>query len=328
MQTTQRNHVRNAGTVPAPTGWTVRRGRGSWIGMAMALLVGVSASAALWDEDDSQSSRALYNEGTQKLREGKLRDAELALQTAVARNRETVQPVALYNLGQVRFQQGAEVLKDAPDGTAANAHGAMADAAADSALQAADEALAGYDLNAIVAAYMHGRGARKQLKTAMEAVKQALESYGAVISRWQRASGDFKSAQELRGKYDDAQFNAEVVDRNLAKLIDRQEALQMCMQSMGEKKSDLKKKMKQLKDLLPESLKQQCEGDEEDEDADEPKEPKPGEKEAKPRDGRKLWLTPEEAARLLEAMMLDGNRKLPMGFKESRPPQDRSGRVW
>ena len=53
-----------------------------------------------------------YNDGTAKLRDGKLRDAESALQIAVASQREEVQPPALYNLGQVRFKQGMEVLKD------------------------------------------------------------------------------------------------------------------------------------------------------------------------------------------------------------------------
>ena len=101
------------------------------------------------------------------------------------------------------------------------------------------------------------------------------------------------------------------------------------MQCMSDKGKKLKEKMAQMKDLLPESRKQECQGDdEEDEDADKPKEPKEGQQEAKPRDGREMWLTPEEARRLLEAMKLDGNRKLPMGFDEAQKPRDRGGRVW
>jgi len=298
-------------------------------GLLASLVISATVVTATDETEESRSARGLYNEGTQKLQNGKLREAELVLQTAVAKNEDAIQPVALYNLAHVRFQQGAAVLKESPDGPATQKRGNNANLTTEAALHAADEALAGYDLDAIIAAYMNGRGVRKELKEAMKAVKKALESHGAVIARWQRASGDFKSAHELQVSYQDAMFNAEVVDQHLAKLIDQQEIMMMCMKCMGDSKQELKEKMDKLKELLPESLKQQCEGDdEEDEDAEQPKEPKEGQKEADPRDGRELWLTPEEAARLLEAMKLDGNRKLPMGFEESLKPKERGGRVW
>lgn len=296
---------------------------------AWAVLTGASASAL--GRETPARARGLYNEGTLQLHAGKLREAEATLQTAVARGEGAVQTAALYNLAHVRFRQGVEVLKDAPNPAAARQRGDRANAALDNALRLADEALAGYDFDAIVAAYMHGRGVRKDAKKAREAVKEALETHGAVIARWQRASGDFKSALELRGRYDAAQTNAARVDRELAKLIDQQERMQMCMKCMSEKGKQLKEKMAQMKDLLPESRKQECLGDgdeEDDEESDEPKEPKEGQQESKPRDGREMWLTPEEARRLLDAMQLDGNRKLPMGFEETRQPRDRGGRVW
>jgi len=57
---------------------------------------------------------------------------------------------------------------------------------------------------------------RKELKAATEAVRKALDVCGTTLARWQRASGDFKSALELKPSERDAQENAEVVDRCIA----------------------------------------------------------------------------------------------------------------
>ena len=146
--------------------------------LVVALMTFTCASVLASDQDTPENSRTLYNDGTQKLRNGKLREAEATLQTAVARNDGAVQTVALYNLAHVRFQQGVETLKDAPNGAATKQRGDNASAAADGALQIADEALAGYDLDAIVSAYMHGRGVRKEMKKARAAVICAASSKG------------------------------------------------------------------------------------------------------------------------------------------------------
>src|SRR5262249_23602634 len=157
---------------------------------------------------------------TEKFRQGKLREAEATLQMAVVSQNEKVQVPALYNLGHVRFQEGVEELKGGPNAKASEAASKRATDDAEAAIQAADDALGGWDVQAIVSAYMQGRGARKELKAAAEAVKRAMDSYGAVLSKWQRASGDFKSAYELRPADSDARLNAEVVDRSIAKLVD------------------------------------------------------------------------------------------------------------
>src|SRR5256885_2768120 len=47
--------------------------------------------------------------------------------------------------------------------------------------------------------YVRGRGARKEAKAAMEAVRRALEAHRATLGKWERASGDFKSTVELKG---------------------------------------------------------------------------------------------------------------------------------
>ena len=302
--------------------------------LAFLLLATAAGSFAATNEPappTPETPRDFYNLGTRELDQGKLREAELSLQTAVASQDEKVQRLALYNLGHVRFKQGAEALKKAPDGAAAEARGKMGCAIADQAIRFADEALRGYDVNALVAAYINGRGARKQLKAATEAVKRALEEHSAVLTRWQRASGDFKSANELRSDAD-ARHNADLVDREIAKLVDREKALQLAMQSCSQKKDKLQGKLGELKKLIPKDLLKKCQnGEEDDEDEDEPpKEPKQGQQEPKPKDGRERLMSPEEAMRLLEALKLDGNRKLPMGFEETADPKDRdrTGRDW
>ena len=48
--------------------------------------------------------REFYNAGTRQLRDGKLREAEASLESALAsQDPNSLQPPALYNLGLVRF---------------------------------------------------------------------------------------------------------------------------------------------------------------------------------------------------------------------------------
>jgi len=299
--------------------------------LLLLLLAGAgSAEAAVLNgENELRKPRDVYNQGIQKFRQGKLREAEMSLQAAVASNDEAVQSVALYNLAHVRFQQGVEALKDSPDGKATETRGRRASTAGDAAIAKADEALAGYDLEAIIEAYMHGRGVRRQLKAATEAVKRALEAYGAVLMRWQRASGDFKSAHELRRADEDASFNAEIVDRCIAELVDREQAMKIAMRGAEGKRQELRERMEQLKKLMPKMIQAQCQNDDEDEEdeGEQPKEPQKGQ-EKESREGREMAMTWEEAMRLLESLKLDSNRKLPMGMNQTGNPKNRAGREW
>ena len=296
-----------------------------------AVLVSSAGFAAVAETRPPQSARDYYNDGTQRFREGKLREAESSLQTAVASNQEKVQPSALYNLGHVRFKQGVEALKEAPKADAAKARGDAACDLGDKAIRAADDALANNEINAITRAYMQGRGARKELKAAFEAVKKAMEAHGAVLARWQRASGDFKSAVELRPALEDARFNGEVVDRCIASLVDQQEMMQMAMQCMGGKRKDLKQRMQDLKKKMPDGSQPKDDGEDDDDDEDKdkpPKEPQKGQQEKEEKEGKEMTMTWEEAVRLLESLKLDANRKLPMGDNDTGQPKDRKHKEW
>jgi hypothetical protein len=276
-----------------------------------------------------QHPREFYNEGTLRLREGKLRDAEADLQIAVASNNDRLQPSALYNLGHVRFRSGMEALKEMADQGPTRTRTHAAANSAQQVIQAADAALASDDLLAIVQAYMRGRGVRKELKGALEAVKRAMDSYGAVLLRWQRASGDFKSAFELQPKMEAARFNGDVVDQHIAALVDFIKLMQQAMGEGEEKRKELGEKMEQLKKKLPNGMQDMGDGDdEEDSEEQKMKGPQEGQMEKPARTGREMAITPEEARRLLESLRLDVNRKLPMGDQQTGQPKDRVGKEW
>src|SRR3954471_107065 len=101
--------------------------------------------------------REFFNAGTKQLRSGKLREAEAMLETVVASQSQQLQPSALYNLGHVRFAQGVEALKKAPPGGATVGAGRGATQHTDDAIGIANEALAGDDVQKLVAAYLNGR---------------------------------------------------------------------------------------------------------------------------------------------------------------------------
>jgi hypothetical protein len=256
----------------------------------------------------------------------------VALQEAVAAQNEKVQPPALYNLGEVRFLQGADEMKKGPNPQAVRASSQVAAVNADGAIKAVDEALAGENLELMVDAYLRGRGSRKELKAATDAVKRAMQTYGSVLAKWQRASGDFKGTSELSPADADAKANAELVDRTIARLVDMQQMMMRTMQGLAQQREELGKKLAELKGRMPKDQGEKLSGkngDDDDDDGDKPgKEPKAGDVEPENKNGKEMKLTPEEAAHLLDMLKLDGDRKLPLGTNGLADPQKRNGRDW
>jgi hypothetical protein len=215
------------------------------------VLIAAGGSGGHDDADEHPGPREVYNEGTRKLREGKLNEAEAILQNAVSSQNPGVQAEALYNLGETRFQQGMQEYTNAPDGKAIVTKSAIADDHAGAAIKAADDALAGEDQMALLSAYLHGRAARKELRSALEAVKRAMDAYGVVLAKWQRASGDFKSTAELREADADARTNAGVVDRWIEDVLNRQKLLMSSQEQMQQKSDELSKQLKDLNQKRP-----------------------------------------------------------------------------
>jgi Ca-activated chloride channel homolog len=258
------------------------------------------------------TAREKYNAGTRKLAEGKLAEAESLLQSVLQSQDERLRPAALYNLGHVRFAQGAEALKKEPPGKQTIARSRAAVAQGQQAIQQAQSALAGWELQRMVAAYLGGRGARKEFREALKAVRQGMEAHAATLIKWRRALGDFRSAAELNRSDTNAVHNAEVVEKEIAKLVDSlREMLQLGMM-MGEMSQQLKGLMEQLKGQIPmENMPPGAPG----EDGEEVMpESLGGREEDTGKEGKELEkpLSPEEAGRLLDGFQLDNGRRLPM----------------
>jgi tetratricopeptide (TPR) repeat protein len=278
-------------------------------------------------ERQPDTPRDYYNAGTRKFAERKYREAEALLETALASQSEPLQPPALYNLGHVRYAQGLDELKKGPSPAGTAAAGLSAGQSATDAVRIAEEALASEQVRAMVAAYMRGRGTRRELKAATQAVKQALQAHGNTLSKWQRASGDFHSAVDLNPADRDARNNAYVVDRSIARLVDSMRQLQEMANALGQKMEELREKMRQLRGKIPEEdMPPGAAGD--DEEEDQPFGPQEGQQEQGGREGEEITLTPEQAGWLLEGFKLDKERRLPMGQKETGEPKQRNRPTW
>lgn len=273
--------------------------------------------------------REAYNQGVDALKKGYLREAESWLLRSTSAQRESLQPPALYDLGHVRFKQGQELLKGESARQPLIDHTDTVNEDGIDATMRANRALKTDQLNDILEAYLQGKPVRKQLRLAHEDVQRALDLYGAVLVRWRRAVGDFRSSDELK-KSEDAEFNAHVVERHIEELLKHVKQLEEQKQQVGQTRADLKQKMKELKGKIPDELKQPGQGDDEEDEDEEPNQPKPesGFQDRGQKEGEKRGITPEIAQQILEALGLKGDRKLPVGGDEQSKPKDRKGKDW
>jgi len=288
--------------------------------LASQVVAGAGAAAA---PPEPVTARDFFNAGTKLLEEAKLKEAERMLDTALGFQVEALQSPTLYNLGHVRYKMGLEILKKgpAPKPTATAAAGALKNA--EDATRQAEAALNTTELQRLITAYVNGRGARKGLNAAIAAVRKAMETYGNVLGKWQRASGDFKSALELNPKDAEARHNTEVVDRSIAALVDSLREMQAMAEAMGQMKKELGEKMKQLKGRIPEENMPPGAAGEDEEEEEPPPQGEKGKEEGPSREGQEMSLSPEQAGWLLDAFRLDKDRKLPMGegTRETEPNQ-------
>ncbi|HYV27776.1 MAG TPA: hypothetical protein VFA77_09600 [Candidatus Eisenbacteria bacterium] len=298
------------------------------VGFFFVKLTAKAAAPTSTNPPTPSTPREFFNAGTKQLQEKKFREAEAFFETALASQKSDLQPLALYNLGHVRFDQGVEELKSSA-GKPAGDRARTAEQGVSDAIKKADDALAGDDLQKLVAAYVHGKGMRKEARQAIEAIRRALDAHGAALRKWERASGDFKSALELNSNDIDSRQNAEIVDRYIARLIDSLQQLQKCNSGLCEKNSGLGQKLKQLKGRIPaDQAPPGGAGDDDEEEDQMPLGSKPEQKEGPSKDGKEMFLTPEQAGWLLEGFKLDSERRLPMGFGPESQPRDRSRPTW
>ena len=277
------------------------------------------------------TARDFYNAGTKLLAAKKFPDAERMFQSSLAAQDERVQPAAIYNLGHTRFAAGADLLQKGPDAQKAAARGNASLAAGGQALRSTESALAETNLDRMVAAYLEGRGARHELRSAEKAVQAAMETYGKTLLKWQRAVDDFKGAAELNPADTNAARNAEIVERGIAKLVDSLHQMQEMMGAMGKQRQNLGKLLSKLKGQIPapNAPPGPAGGDDEDEDGVQP-DSLAGQKENTAREGDQMQvpLSPDQAGQILDGLSLDGSRRLSMSDKQGTPPSDRKGRNW
>jgi hypothetical protein len=280
-----------------------------------------------------ENPRELYNAGTEKLSAGKLTDAETLLESSLAKQDARVQPAALFNLGHVRFAQGNEELKKTPDAAATTKRTQAADADGAGAIQKATDALAGNDVLRMVDAYIAGRGARKEMRAATEAVQRAMEADGKTLLKWRRSLGDFRSAAELNPADTNATRNAEIVEQAIAKLVDSLREMQQAAGNLAGKQAELNGLLQQLKGKIPAPNAPPGLAGEDDDPGDDGDHPMPeslsGLTESTSGGGQEmdLKISPEAAGQLLNNIQPDG-KQLPMGQGEPGKPANRSGRIW
>ena len=196
-----------------------------------------------------QTARELYNAGSRQLQAGKLGDAEALLESSLDQQEDLVQPVALFNLGHVRFAQGTEALKKSPGGVAPQSR--RATEAGDEGIRKATEALASSDVAQMVAAYWTGRGARQEMRAATDAVRRAMEAHGKTLAKWRQSLNDFRSAAELRPSDTNAVRNAEIVAQAIARLVDSMREMQQSAAGLSGRQTELKGLLAQLKGRIP-----------------------------------------------------------------------------
>jgi tetratricopeptide (TPR) repeat protein len=277
------------------------------------------------------SARDFYNAGTHLLAARKFAEAETLLDSALAAQDDRVQPPAMYNLGLTRFAEGVEFLQQGPDAAKASARGQVALTAGDHAIARAETALAGNDLDALVGAYLEGRGARHELHEAEKAVQAAMETYGKTLQKWQRADHDFKGAAELNPADTNATQNAAVTEQAIAKLIDSLRKMQGMMGVMDQKRQQLGQDLGKLKGRIPapDAPPGAAEEGDDDDNGTTPGD-LAGQKEGAAREGDQLemQLSPEQAGQILDGLSLDGSRRLSMSDQQGSAPKDRKGRNW
>jgi hypothetical protein len=300
--------------------------------LALAIALGFGCRAWAGDETNAAAPatpRDFYNAGTKLLAAKKFTAAEQMFQFALAAQDERLQPPALYNLGHARFDDGADLLKKGPDAQKTAARAGAASASAGESLRSAEAALDGNDLSKMVAAYVAGRGVRHELRDAEKAVQAALEADGKTLRLWRRAVDDFKSAAELNPADTNAVRNAEIIQQNIAKLVDSLQQMQQMAAGMSGQHQQINGLLGKLKGRIPqENMPPGAAGGDDDEDT----EPGnlAGQKEGASHEGDQMQtsLSPDEAAQLLDGLPLDGGRRLMMSDQQGGPPKDRTGRDW
>jgi tetratricopeptide (TPR) repeat protein len=306
-----------------------------WCALASALALGGSALAevstnAVTPTVEPATPRNFYNAGTELLAAKKFNEAEQMFLSALAAQDARVQPPALYNLGHARFDDGLAELKKGPSAQAIDGPGNAAGSEAGAAIQQGETALADNDMSQMISAYLGGLGARQELEAVEKAVKQALQTYGDTLRKWQRADDDFKSAVELNPADADAARNAQIVEQYIARLVDSLRRMQRLAAMLGKQHKRLNQVLRQIGGRIPKpNLPPGAPGDQDKDDGLQPESLR-GMKEGATRTGNtiKLPLSQNEAAQILNGIPLNAAQRLLLNDSRTGQNQQNSGLTW
>ncbi len=302
----------------------------------MLRFIAIALFAAAATPAHKPTASELYNEGIEKMRGKDLKEAERAFIDAARTNHEAVQPVATYNLGHVRFLQGKETLAGQGNRQQILSSGEAAAAVAEEVLRSGNAALKeNEDAQALVSAYMEARAARKTLRLSGGETTRAFDLLGSALKRWRSSADSFKSAYELDPSNKDADFNADVVERNIAEQLKFQKQMQQQAEGMQQKRKELTELMKKLRGKIPKEMQRETDGegdeeDEEEEDKPEGKKEKDEKGKQQQRLGSDREIDPEMLRMLKEKIsprtMSPGNE--PEEGMQMGDPRKKKGRDW
>jgi len=299
--------------------------------LAFLLAPGSSAYAdtltnAVAPSPEPVSARDFYNAGTELLVAKKFTEAEQMFISALAAQDERVQPPALYNLGHARFDEGLAALKKGPSAQSIQAQGDQVDSEASSAIQQGQAALAGNDLSKLIEAYLNGHGARRNLNEVAAAVRQAIQTYGETLRKWQQADDDFKSAAELNPADTGAARNSQIVEQYIARLVDSLRQMQSLAAKLGNRHKQLNEVLKQIGGRIPKpNLPPGAPGDKDEDDGMQPESLRGMEEGAtRMNNSAGAPLSRDEAAQILNGIPIDGARRLMMNEAKKGQNQQNS----
>jgi hypothetical protein len=296
--------------------------------VAFILFFAASGSGA-FGQGAGESMRETFNAGSERLRDGKLREAEALLESVLGTQKEHWRVPALYNLGHTRFNQGMYELKKSESAGPAAARGRALALAAEEALTEGRDALKSEEIQGLVRSYIRGRGTRRELRSAIKVVRRALEFHASALNRLERASGDWKSAFELDPGNEDARHNAEVADRHIARVVDSIRDLLQSLQQMQGAGEELRQMMSQMKGKIPaENMPPGAPGEDEEDEEDGGMMPPPGTEEGPGIEGDERPFSPEEAGWLLEGFRAGEEKRLPMTQDREGEPRDKNRPTW
>jgi len=199
---------------------------------------------------------ARFNRGTELYEDGLYGQAAKSFTEALRLSRDfAFQADSFYNLGNTRFQEGAEGLAEkAPQALTQEAQGVVREN--QPAIRTGEQILRSARAGQIPPQQqIQGAiGALEQREEAttggIDTLAAGLASENAVKALWQRSLNDFESALELTPEHEDARFNLDFVKDRTAALTGQIKQQEQLKKTQEEQKTRIRELIEELRELL------------------------------------------------------------------------------